>query len=78
MAGGKPTLDAKTGIAYRSRMEAGKALAHEFNLELRQGYNLTWYDVVRLAESNRFVDIETGNYILQNGSISNRKYITPR
>lgn len=69
MPKGKHTLDTRTGIVYKSRCAAGRAVAHESGLELIPNYNFVWFDVVRLAEPNRFVDVETGRSILRSGSI---------
>ena len=69
MPKGKRTLDTKTGIVYKGRNAAGKAVASELGLGHIPNYNFVWYNVVRLAEPNRFVDVETGRPILRNGSI---------
>jgi len=55
---GKETLDTKTGIIYKSKNAAGRAVAPELGLEHIPNYTFVWYDVVRLAEPNRFIVAE--------------------
>lgn len=45
----QPVLDTKTGIAYRTKAEAGKTVAPEFGLKV---HNFVWYELVKGTKEN--------------------------
>ncbi len=61
------TTDTKSGIKYRSRNAAGKAVAPEFGLPIT---NYVWFDVLRVAQNGRFLDTKTGRVILRTGRLA--------
>lgn len=63
----KRTTDTKTGIVYKSRNQAGKAVAPEFGLPIS---DYVWFDVLRVAQVGRFVDTKTRRVILHDGRLS--------
>ncbi len=57
----KPVKDTKTGIVYRSKCQAGKALALEFDLD--PDYRLVWYQIFPILQKSypkRVIEIKTG------------------
>jgi transcriptional regulator with XRE-family HTH domain len=48
--------DTKTGVEYPSRSAAAHALRAAFGLK----QDMNWYEIVRLAEPGRFVDLGSG------------------
>lgn len=67
----KRTTDMKSGIVYRSRNAAGKAVAPEFGLPIT---NYVWFDVLRLAPKGRFLDTQTREVILHTGRLEQNRY----
>jgi len=63
----KPTRDAQTGTEYRSRNQAGRAVAPQFGLPLD---NFVWFEVLKRAASSRFIDVNTSRPILPDGRVS--------
>ena len=58
----KPLRDSKTGKQYPSRNECGVAVAPEFGLDPgnTHPWSRVWYRVLKIAQSGRFIDKETG------------------
>jgi len=53
-----PVKDTHTGKVYRSKYQAGKALAPEFGLDT--SYKLAWYRILIKSQSGRFIEVKTG------------------
>jgi len=66
---GQYTMDSKTGRLYSTRDAAGRAVAGEFGLPALNNYNYLWFEVLRLSEPGRFIDVDTGKPIQKDGSV---------
>lgn len=64
----RPVLDTATGKIYRSRNQAGVAVAAEFGVDPTKRPS-PWFDVIRKCPKGRFVDANSGLRIDQDGRV---------
>lgn len=61
----QPVVDTKTGVVYRTKASAGKAVCAEYGISLfgKNGKinNFVWYEVIK-ADSTRFKEISAEEY----------------
>ena len=65
----KPVLDTATGIEYKSRNQAGVAVAPELGVDPAKKPS-PWFSVVRKVPKGRFVDVESDLPIGRDGGAS--------
>ena len=53
-----PVEDTETGKVYRSKYQAGKALASRFGLDPNDSF--VWYKILKRARPDRFIEVQTG------------------
>lgn len=64
----KPVLDTTTGKTYRSRNQAGIAVAAEFGVDPAKKPS-PWFEVITKSPKGRFVDANSGRRIGQDGRV---------
>ena len=73
----QPVVDTKTGVVYRTKASAGKAVCAEYGISLfgKNGKvnNFVWYEVIK-ADSTRFKEISAEEY---NRSIAAAPAVAP-